>query len=220
MKSLLGVDNWVLVVAALVMTVGWTVAYVGIVKRAFQDGTLGMPLCAMYANFSWEIIFSFIYPDERLLIEAGNITWCFVDVVIVITAFRFGRQDFAHPFVKRWYYPMVVFGLVLGFGLVWGFATQFNDRHGTYIAFFDNLMMSTLFIAMMLRRGSVAGQSVYIALGKLIGTVAAWAYVVVDHEPSLVVNIIAPAILVLDTIYTTLVFQGCRAAGLNPWRRF
>jgi hypothetical protein len=219
-KSFFGVDSWALVVAALIMTVGWSVAYVGIVKRAFQDRTFGMPLSAMYANFAWEIIFSFIYPDERRIIRIGNIIWCFVDVVIVVSAFRFGRQDFKHPFIQRWYDQMVVFGLILGFGLVWGFATQFQDRHGTYIAFFDNLMMSTLFIAMLLRRGTVAGQSVYIALGKLVGTVAAWAYVLIDHEPSLIVNIIAPAILLLDLIYTQLVLQACRTAGFDPWKRF
>lgn len=41
--------------------VSWTLAYMLIIKRRFQDKTFGMPLTALCANLSWEFIFSFLY---------------------------------------------------------------------------------------------------------------------------------------------------------------
>jgi hypothetical protein len=41
-----------------------------------------------------------------------------------------------------------------------------------YSAFAQNLMMSTLFITMLVRRNNVQGQAMYIAIFKWLGTLA------------------------------------------------
>jgi hypothetical protein len=95
--------------------------------------------------------------------------------------------------------------------------------------------MSVLFVAMLARRDSIQGQSLYIALGKFLGTLFAfvlaihWApafgSAVVDHQlraptpmPALVYWIY-PLIFFFDVLYIWLVYQQCRKEGINPWRR-
>jgi hypothetical protein len=86
--------------------------------------------------------------------------------------------------------------LLIAFTLILLITREFDDQHGKYTAFGQNFMMSVLFITMLVSRGNVAGQSVYIALFKLMGTAI----------PSLV--------------YLLMVFQTSVASGLNPWLRF
>ncbi len=42
---------------AALSSVFWTVAYVAIVRRGFHDKTFGMPIVALSANLTWEILF-------------------------------------------------------------------------------------------------------------------------------------------------------------------
>jgi hypothetical protein len=55
----------------------------------------------------------------------------------------------------------------------YAFRREFGFARGaSYSAFSQNLLMSILFIAMLARRGSRAGQSLTIAVNKWIGTLA------------------------------------------------
>ena len=70
----------------------WTVTYLFIIKRGFQDQTFGMPLMALWANIAWEFIFSFIYPHKRTQ-RIINLIWFVFDVVILWQVLTFGRAD-------------------------------------------------------------------------------------------------------------------------------
>ncbi|MEO7971456.1 MAG: hypothetical protein ABI698_09160, partial [bacterium] len=55
----------------------------------------------------------------------------------------------------------------------YAFRKEFGVRVGAgYSAFLQNLLMSVLFINMLVRRGSREGQSLTIAVGKWLGTLA------------------------------------------------
>ena len=144
----------------------WTLAYVLIIKRGFQDETFGMPLLALCANISWEFIFAFIHPHgktQRLV----NAIWFALDVVILIQFIKYGY--FAN-LPEHLFYPTLLISLAISFCLILLFTHEFNDWQGKYTAFGQNLLMSILFITMLLDRGHLAGQSIYIALFKMIGT--------------------------------------------------
>ena len=49
----------------------------------------------------------------------------------------------------------------------------FDDKHGVYSSFIDTLLTSILFIVLILRRGNVKGQYIYIAISKMLGTLSA-----------------------------------------------
>ena len=57
-----------------------------------------------------------------------------------------------------------------GFVIIYLMHYEFEDYWGAiYSAFAQNLVMSILFIAMLVRRDNVEGQSMYIALFKWLG---------------------------------------------------
>lgn len=60
-------------VAGIVGAIFWFFAYIFIIRRDFIDKSCGMPFAALCANISWEITFSFIYP-ETACETANNVT--------------------------------------------------------------------------------------------------------------------------------------------------
>src|SRR4051812_5154247 len=103
-----------------------------------------------------------------------------------------------------------MFGLALvtSFCAVLSVTYEFNDWDGAYSAFGQNLLMSVLFIAMLYARRSLRGQSVFIALSKMLGTglasVAFYLYATVS-QGSVLLPFLYVAILVFDLIYVVMV---------------
>ena len=90
--------------------------------------------------------------------------------------------------------------------------------------------MAVLYVEMILKRKSIAGQSIYIALFKLIGTVFASLCFVIAPYPNaahpgtpapgeLLWPLLYAAIFAFDAIYVALVYSRCKAEGVDPWKR-
>lgn len=73
-----------------------------------------------------------------------------------------------------------------------------------YAAFLQNFMMSVLFIQMLKKRGSLAGQSVSIALAKMIGTLAP-TILVFAAKGSVLLQCLGVVIFFFDLLYLYLV---------------
>ena len=98
-------------------------------------------------------------------------------------------------------------------------ALEFEGLWGaTYSAFVINLVMSVLFIGMLVRRDSVEGQSMVVAVFKWLGTMAPTIlfYRVMGSDLVLVLGCV---IFVFDVIYIGLLYQKFRSLGLNPFTR-
>ena len=197
----------------------WTLVYLLIIKRGFQDRALGMPLTALCANLSWEFIFSFIYPHDAPQIYI-NVCWFLFDLLILVQAIKFGVADFTKNLSSRLFYPAFALTLILSFGAVLSTTVEFKDWEGKYAAFGQNLMMSVLFVAMLLRRNDITGQSVYIALFKLLGTLLPSIQFYLTYPSAKLLNFLYVAILIYDAIYLILLYKKCRQLGVNPWTRF
>jgi len=203
----------------LALGVSWTLAYILIIKRGFQDKSFGMPLTALCTNLSWEFIFSFIYSHDPPQ-NYTNLTWFSFDIVILAQALAFWRADFGLRLSARLFYPGFLLILVIAFLGVYLVTLEFEDTVGKYSAFGTNLMMSALFIAMLIRRGNVNGQSMYIALFKMIGTLLASTWFFLDNPASMLMNFLFVAIFTLDLVYAVLLYQKHRDLKLNPWTRY
>jgi hypothetical protein len=88
-----------------------------------------------------------------------------------------------------------------------------------YTGFGLNFMMSILFVFMLYRRDNVDGQSVYIAISKWLGTVAAYGFMLADGIQTPVVNVLYAVVFIFDVIYIKMVYDKCREEGIDPWRR-
>jgi hypothetical protein len=139
----------------------WTLTYLLIIKRGFQDRTLGIPLAALVTNISWEFIFSFLIPKGTPQVYI-NVVWFLLDCIIFFQAMRFGKKIFADLFPGNCFYGVLLSALVIAFGSVLSVTYEFKDWSGNYSAFGSNLMMSILFVVMLFQRENIAGQSLYI----------------------------------------------------------
>jgi hypothetical protein len=205
----------------IVSGICWTITYLLIIRRGFQDKTYGMPFIALCANIAWEFIFSFFLPHSAPQ-HYIDIIWFAFDCVIFYQFLRFGRHIFDGTLLEKWFYPVLLTVLAASLLGVLTMTLELEpvDRNGKYMAFIQNLMMSVLFIDMLLRRNSSQGQSLYIAIAKMLGTIIV-SYYFYLKAPDLPFSLfLYIAIFVADVIYTVLLYAKLKQEGLNPWRRF
>ncbi len=198
----------------------WSLTYILIIRRGFKDKTYGMPLAALCANISWEFIFSFVHPHSAPQIYI-NYIWFFLDVFIVLQFLKFGKSEFPALSNKQ-FYIVFLLALATGFGLVLSITYEFNDWQGAYSAFGQNLMMSVLFIVMLFRRENLRGQSIFIAIFKMLGTglssLAFYLYAPIS-QGSVLLPFLFVSIFIYDLIYAGMVYQKYREDGISVWER-
>lgn len=201
---------------ALLLMIGvglfWVLTYVLAIRQGFKDRTYGIPLTALCANLSWEAIFAFLYPPA-LLLRLVILAWFALDLVILYQALRFGPDEFPEVGRRTFY---VAFGLTLvtAFCLVLFISWEFQDLQGSYAAFGQNLLMSVLFLLLPYRRGSLRGQSLGIAICKLLGTAMAslaFFLYVERFQGSALMYFLYASIFVYDLLYVMEVWTWARA---------
>jgi hypothetical protein len=199
----------------------WSLTYILIIRRGFIDKTYGIPLAALCANISWEAIFSFIHPHFPTQLYI-NYIWFFLDVIIIFQLLKFGKSEFPKFSLKQFLFVFLM-ALTTAFLLVLFITYEFNDFAGAYSAFGQNLMMSILFITMLLSRSDLRGQSIYIALFKMLGTgISSLAFYL--YQPISQVSFILPflfiSIFIYDLIYLGIIYQKYREYDIPIWIRF
>jgi len=199
----------------------WSLTYILIIRRGFKDKTYGMPLAALCANISWEAIFSFIHPlsPPQLYI---NYIWFLLDIIIVLQFLKFGKSELS-KFSIRQFYSAFLMALITAFFLVLFITYEFNDFKGAYSAFGQNLMMSILFITMFLSRNDLRGQSIYIALFKMLGTgISSLAFYLYQpiSQGSYLFAFLFVSIFIYDFIYFGIIYQKYREYKIPLWKRF
>lgn len=186
----------------------WAIVYVIIIVKGFKDKTYGMPIPAFCLNFSWEIIFSFIYPSYSYYVLI-NIVWLLLDLLIFYQILKYGKNEFKK--IRPIYFYLYFFTILFSaFALVFLSLKQFGMTFANYYApFFISLFMSYLFIAMYYVRNSLRGQSIYIALFKMIGTVfySVWCFLYIDElKGSKLMYFLYLSAFFLDLIYVVLLY--------------
>ncbi len=197
----------------------WTLVYILIIRLGFQEKTYGMPIAALCANISWEFIFSFMYPHE-LPQNYINVIWFAFDLIVVFQALRFGKAAFSRELPAHLFYPAFLLTMLISFGAIWAITYEFKDWDGKYAAFGQNFMMSVLFISMLLRRKDVSGQSIYIGLFKMFGTLLPSILFFLRFPLSVLLNFLYVSIFIFDLIYLVMLFAKHKELGINPWKRF
>lgn len=140
-------------------------------QRSIQDRSVDWLLVALCMNISWEFIFSFVFPSDRPQLYI-NYVWFFLDLAIVTAYLKFGKSEFSKQYPENFFYAAFFSTLAVSFLNMLFITYEFGTEKGAiYTAFQDNLIMSILFIYLLLSRGNVKGQSMYIAIAKMIGTV-------------------------------------------------
>lgn len=205
-------------VNTLILTSGisWTIVYIELIRRGFQDKTYGMPLFVLALNIAWEFMFAFWVFDEMNIQRVVNIVWFLFDMVIVFTYFRFGRREFPKA-SQRFFIPWSLVAFAVGFLVIYFTHYEFDEFWGArYSAFAQNLLMSVLFIDMLVRRDDVRGQSMYIAIFKWLGTLAPTIQHYLQTGSNLIL-ILGIGCFIYDVIYIWMLHQKFVELKLNPF---
>ena len=194
-----------LLICQLGMGLFWIITYILIIKQGLQDKRYGMPMVAICANISWEFIFSFMYPQNDLQ-RIITLLWFILDIFIMIQFLHYGHKEYKKIVPRKIFYSSFLITLVVSFFTILAVMYEFNDLEGKYAAFIQNLMMSGLFIALFLQRRNLSGQSMGIAVCKMIGTMfAAVGFYMYFRTP--LITIISLATLIYDWLYIVLIYR-------------
>ena len=186
----------------------WSLAYFLMIRQGFKDKTYGMPLGLFAQTFpgrQYSLFFTRI-GHRRLYI---NYVWFALDTVIVFQFLKFGKKEFSKFSIVQ-FYLIFTFAIVMSFCSILFVTYEFQDWQGAYAAFGQNLMMSVLFLWMFFSRDDLRGQSVYIALFKMIGTgvisLAFYLYQPISQGSYLMLYLYI-AIFICDAVYSVLVYR-------------
>ncbi|MBP1931054.1 hypothetical protein [Ammoniphilus resinae] len=156
----------------MVMGMGWILTYLVLIYKGFKDKSCGMPFAALCGNATWEFIYSFLFPLDYGQVYINSI-WFGLDLIIFYQFIKYSKSELPKPLSEQLFVPTAVVTLVLSFGIHYTMKLEFSEFGTAISAYGLNLMMSILFILMLFRRNHLKGQSIYIAIFKLVGTIGA-----------------------------------------------
>lgn len=222
----------------------WMLAYLAIIYRGFKDRTCGMPVVALAANLSWEATYSFFLDPWGDYAHVLSIPLFVIDLVIAAQCLIYGGKDFTIPFVRKYFKGIFLAAVAIAFPIVYLGFYELHDPAGEYTGFAVNCMMSLLFVAMLLGRDGVCGQSLNIAVLKWLGTLFAYmataltvttdfahqwpaslsAFVVgtVTHTSyplTPLINVLYLVVFCADILYIALLYSRLSGLKLSPLRR-
>jgi hypothetical protein len=187
----------------------WAVTYVLVLRRGALDRASGVPLLGVAANVAWELIYTVARRTPALPIFVVP-AWLAIDAAILHQHLRYGP---ARSYLKVAAVVMVAFALEYAVVLDWA------DRDGVCSGFAVNVVFSLAFIAMIERRRDVGGQSMYIALGKLVGSAIMIPHAYALHGALWSLRAFMAVTLLGDVTYAALLHRRLRAQGIRPWGR-
>lgn len=226
----------------------WLPAYILIARRGFIEKTYGMPIIAMLGNWPWEWIYGLNLDSAcpivwatcpQRALQLANFASMFLDAFIVYTVVKYGRDKFSNLFIRKYYYQILVFGLIASFAIQYTFVTEVGfpnihhlqvngqvplflagDEGGSYSAYILTFVMGILFITMLTDRNSLEGQSFIIAMLMMLGNVAAYIFILILNEQTAFLNVLFYLTLFVNIIYAVLTYRKSIDLGINPWTRW
>lgn len=159
----------------LISGILWTIVYLDSIRIGIKDKSYAMPLWALGLNIAWESIYFVLgYQHSGLDMQTIiNGIWCLFDIGLVYTYFKFGRKYFPKNVQPGWFPLWGVLVIAVSYVIQLAFLKEFGyGSAAAYSAFLQNLLMSVLFIAMLVKRNSSEGQTLVIAVAKFFGSLA------------------------------------------------
>ena len=208
----------------------WTITFLLLIRRGFVDRVSPYPATALLCAFPWNIVYFLnFHPPFALVDWIGVVYFCVGDSFMMYFLFRYSRDEYPHV-PTGWFGPGFAFVFLANVGMQYLFMRELTALEpeggrgyisaalfGMYTYYY---IYAVSFILMLWRRKSVRGQSLYIAVGKMLGTGVSVPYVHMHYVFSPLVWFLGGMIFVTELTYAVLVYRQCRAEGIDPWWRF
>ncbi|MDD9946335.1 MAG: DUF2101 family protein [Myxococcales bacterium] len=207
--------------AMLLVDVGtafWFGVYVLAIVQGLRQRTYAIPLVAICANFSWELLAAVVTIAPVALWRIGDIVWLCLDAVIVWTLLRYGRAQQSIPEIRRFYYPVIAVTFLFALVVQYALDRAFEDRYGFIDAYLIAVMMSVLFFLMYFQRRNADGYAYGIAWCKFLGNgLTSAGFVVIyqglyrdANQTRLLLYVLCVACVMLDAGYVALLAHARR----------
>lgn len=181
----------------------WSTVYVDSIRTGFKQKTYCMPLFALGLNVAWEGIYAYYEVIGRgnvSLQGIANTVWVLLDVVIVITYFKYCKNDCKTVLEKKAQIPFGVLTFAICITIQVLFVYEFGDTKAEiYSAYLQNIAMSMAYLYMLNRRQSSKGQTKLIAVCKWFGTLAPTLIGIIEHNAFIICTGII--CFILDGLY-------------------
>lgn len=155
---------WIADTCKLLMGIGWTTNYVGMVYKSLKDETYAMALMALCCNFAWELTYALIYPFGSNLEMYVHFSGLMLNCGVMYTAVKNAHREWTHaPLVQR-NLPLIFIICVAGFmsGHV-ALATQIGPSLAqSWSAYGCQLLLSVGGLCQLLCRGHSGGASYFL----------------------------------------------------------
>ncbi|MFK0120485.1 hypothetical protein [Streptomyces sp. NPDC090994] len=194
---------------------GWLLTYVLAIRQAFTDRRVGIPAYLVAVNFAWEFSLTFVLeqtPTQRQI----NVLWVMFNAVLLYQALRYGPRDYPGltPRLFRWSFAGVLLWAAV---MVVVGANEFHDRDGMYTGMIIQVPLSASFLLLLKRRGSSTGQSMQLAVAKLVGSLFAGLTAFVVYPSHHLLQVLVPTYVALDIAYVVLLRRTMRREGRPLW---
>lgn len=195
----------------------WLFAYITAVRRGWLEKVSGAPYIAVGTNVTWDFVYAFVFHIQPVQ-DIISTLYFIIEAILLVQVFQYGHKD-APSTMSRNSFRMMIVGMVL-FGLAahtaaaWDFADP-----GGYTGFATTLLTSLSFLLILNRRQSTAGQTMYIAVVKMIGTAAAAAGFAALYPTRMLLWVFFTTMVVIDIVYVVQLYRRFLAEGLSPWRK-
>ena len=187
----------------------WSAVYVDSIRTGFKQKTYCMPLFALGLNIAWEGIYAYtdLFVRHDICAQAiANTVWFLLDIFILVTFFKFGKNEADTDLARKCFVPWTLLVLVACFVLQILFIVEFGDVEGEkYSAFLQNIAMSVAYLYMLNRRRSSKGQTMVIAVSKCIGTLT--PTILGAQEGNLFILVTGIICFIFDVIYIYFLYR-------------
>ena len=186
----------------------WITTYVLALRQGYKDKAPPIPLFSLSLNLAWDIIGSFFLesPGFQFLI---NMSFTAFNLAFTWQWFCYWRNVEGFKRLSKYeFYGFWALAQVVSLAAIWLGNTELRDLLAYKIGFIDNFINSILFIAMLYNRSTLSGQSLPIAITKMLGTASmSMASILFTPAPladSVILYPLYAGILFFDVLYVVL----------------
>ena len=203
------VKNFIINILIITSGICWSSVYIDSIRTGFKQKTYCMPLFALGLNIAWEGIYAYtdLFIRNHIGAQAiANTVWFLLDIFIVITWIKFGKDEMESESGAKWFIPWTVLVMICCFVIQILFIVEFGDVEGEkYSAYLQNIAMSIAYLYMLNRRKSSKGQTLNIAICKCIGTLTPTIFG--GLEGNIFILVTGIICFIFDVIYIYFLYQ-------------
>ena len=203
-------------------TAFWLVLYVLAIIGGLRQRTYLIPLAAIGANFTWELIAAVYRVAPVRLWQIGDVLWLCLDAGILWTLLRYGRERQQIAELRSAFYPLVAITFLFALIAQLALEEALSDAYGFLDAYMISVMMSVLFYFLYFARRDASNINYGIAWCKLFGnglTSAGFVFLFPllegPQSSRLLLYALCAANVLLDAGYV-LLLASARRAGEPP----